>query len=175
MTDEAKKEYQRAYYVANQDRLRVQHVAYSRTHRAAVLATSRKWCREHAEQYNATSRLAARKRYKSNPARYRTLQRTWRNKNPEMNKKIQLRSDLKGFGMTVAQYDALIALQEGLCAICRKIPSGSRLAVDHDHASGANRGLLCNSCNGGLGLLRDSPALLRAALDYLATYAAGGR
>lgn len=63
------------------------------------------------------------------------------------------------------QYDAMVAAQGGRCAICRKIPS--RMHVDHDHTTGEVRGLLCGPCNQGIGLLRDSPKLLRAAIRYL--------
>jgi hypothetical protein len=41
------------------------------------------------------------------------------------------------------------------------------LAIDHDHKSGVVRGLLCNNCNRGLGRLKDSVALLNAAVRYL--------
>lgn len=39
--------------------------------------------------------------------------------------------------------------------------------LDHDHASGAVRGLLCSACNTGMGLLGDNPNLLRIAAQYL--------
>lgn len=60
------------------------------------------------------------------------------------------------------------AEQGGVCAICGGTnPSGHRLAVDHDHETRRVRGLLCHACNAGIGKLRDSPDLLRKAIDYL--------
>lgn len=75
------------------------------------------------------------------------------------------------YGLTPAQYDALVELQGGRCAICRQSPTGkrTRLHVDHDHLTGEVRGLLCNLCNVALGAIHDDPAILRAAIVYLAS------
>jgi hypothetical protein len=62
----------------------------------------------------------------------------------------------------------MLAAQEGRCAICRREqPDGRALHVDHCHASGRIRGLLCEACNIGLGLYRDDPAVLRRAAGYI--------
>jgi hypothetical protein len=56
------------------------------------------------------------------------------------------------------------------CNICDTRDSRGRwggLHIDHDHATGVVRGVLCNDCNLGLGRFRDEPALLRKAADYL--------
>lgn len=74
----------------------------------------------------------------------------------------------KTFGLTPAQYDQLLRLQDGKCAICRNRPKKKRLAVDHDHGTGAVRGLLCANCNhDALGALHDSPELAWRAYVYL--------
>lgn len=60
--------------------------------------------------------------------------------------------------------------QGGVCAICRLPQSGGRgerLYVDHDHATGKIRGLLCHSCNSGIGMLGDSPERIDRASKYL--------
>ena len=73
------------------------------------------------------------------------------------------------YGISTDEYDAMLAEQGGLCAICRgpQTSISPNLCVDHCHDTGKVRGLLCNGCNGGLGLLKDSPELLRNAIDYL--------
>jgi hypothetical protein len=68
------------------------------------------------------------------------------------------------YGITGEEADAMLASQGGLCAICRAAPA---VHVDHDHATGAVRALLCFNCNGGLGQFKDDPAVLRAAADYV--------
>jgi hypothetical protein len=66
--------------------------------------------------------------------------------------------------------------QDGKCAICgvaEAYAPRKRLAVDHDHRTGAIRGLLCGNCNAGLGQFKDSPELLAAAIRYLEANAPG--
>lgn len=74
------------------------------------------------------------------------------------------------YGITEDDYNTMLENQKGLCAICKTDkPTGKwkRFAVDHCHHTGHVRGLLCNECNRGMGLLRDSPELLRCAANYL--------
>lgn len=72
------------------------------------------------------------------------------------------------YGLSQDSWDALLAAHAN-CQICGSPfdEPGTRKCVDHDHDTGVVRGLLCNSCNGGLGLFRDSTARLMAAIAYL--------
>ncbi len=75
------------------------------------------------------------------------------------------------YGLTRSEYNEMLETQEGGCAICRAPYAdvrGRRLVVDHDHATGAVRGLLCMACNSGLGHFGDDPARMAAGIDYLA-------
>lgn len=56
----------------------------------------------------------------------------------------------KQLGISDAEYERLLAAQHGHCAICPNTPKTRRLHVDHDHATGAVRGLLCHRCNRNL-------------------------
>lgn len=73
------------------------------------------------------------------------------------------------YGITEDQYDAIAAVQDGRCFICQRATGARRrLAVDHNHATGEVRGLLCKPCNRDvLGHLRDSIEALQRAIDYL--------
>lgn len=73
------------------------------------------------------------------------------------------------YGITVEQYEEMLARQDGGCAICGATPGLRSLAIDHDHETYVVRGLLCGSCNNGVGRFQDSPVLLRRAADYLET------
>ena len=113
------------------------------------------------EKYHARERSY----YRENQERIRENARRWRT--PEKLRAAMLR---KLYGLTVESYTALLEKQGGMCAICKKTSSGvdgRSFHVDHDHVTGAVRGLLCQTCNVGLGALHDDVNLLRAALAYL--------
>lgn len=81
----------------------------------------------------------------------------------------------RNFGLTVSDYEKKFEEQGGVCAICQqpeyrlksKGSTPKRLAVDHCHKTQQNRGLLCHDCNIALGLFRDDPLRLAAAIAYL--------
>jgi hypothetical protein len=82
---------------------------------------------------------------------------------------VDRRSYLKRkYGVTPEWYDAQLAAQGGGCAICGRPPRDDiSLHVDHNHATGALRRLLCFLCNNLLGDAADDAGRLRAAADYL--------
>lgn len=80
-------------------------------------------------------------------------------------------SDLKRwYGITLNEFEDMVAAAKGKCMICRQPPSrkGFALAVDHDKETGIVRGVLCDSCNQGIGRFHHDIRLLRAAARYLA-------
>ena len=103
-------------------------------------------------------------------AKYRRWERRWRQRNRSKLQAQWRRQDLKRkYGLTVKEYDLLSEKQKHQCAICGK-PAKKlqrRLHVDHDHRTGAVRGLLCDDCNTGLGKFKDNPDFLIAAAEYL--------
>lgn len=116
-------------------------------------ASSRKWKKDNAErvkQQNADRNLATARR---------SHRRWW----------------LRLYGLDEQQYQALLEVQGGACAICRQpetwIDSRTgeprQLAVDHDHQTSKVRGLLCGKCNRGIGLFDDDDARMAQAARYL--------
>lgn len=71
------------------------------------------------------------------------------------------------FNISVEEYDQILDAQGGVCAVCKKPPTTKRLAVDHDHATGLIRGLVCWWCNKLIGAANDDAERLRSASDYL--------
>lgn len=74
------------------------------------------------------------------------------------------------YGVSLEQYEAMMAAQGGVCAICGTSDwpgKDNRPHVDHCHETGKVRGILCGPCNNGLGNFGDDPARLRAAAAYL--------
>ena len=95
---------------------------------------------------------------------------TKHNAETELRERVQIvrRKRERQFGVTHDEFLALFAAQGGVCAICGNGNDGARqLSIDHDHGTGAVRGLLCDRCNPMLGYARDNVAVLQAAIAYL--------
>jgi len=71
------------------------------------------------------------------------------------------------YGIDADRVAARFKAQDGLCKICIAGPAEH---LDHDHKTGAARGLLCGPCNRALGMFRDDPVRLQRAIDYLALW-----
>jgi hypothetical protein len=73
------------------------------------------------------------------------------------------------YGISMEEFDGLLAFQGGGCAICSKPIEEirRRMNIDHDHKNGKVRGILCSGCNTGLGHLGDNIEGLKKALYYL--------
>jgi len=91
----------------------------------------------------------------------------WRRDNPERERAYRRRQQLKReYGITIDTYNEHYEKQGGFCRICGQ-PCDYTLHVDHCHTFGHVRGLLCRSCNRGLGMFQDSRGLLMRAIKYL--------
>lgn len=122
--------------------------------------------------------LAAKRRGDKNPFHGKPSPNRGPNHHPDPKLRAIRHQRASRYGITGEQYDAMLAEQGGVCAVCgrpetRVAKSGApfTLGVDHDHATGAVRGLLCGNCNFALGAVGDSIAVLRGLIDYLERHA----
>lgn len=121
---------------------------------------------------------------KNGPAK-REYMRQWRLDHPDYMKAYNRRKYLKHgdryrvygrqntlkrkYGITTAEYDAMLLAQDNKCALCENPPGRYRLAVDHDHTTGKVRKLLCAGCNTRMSAIED-PSFKAKAEAYLAKH-----
>jgi len=102
------------------------------------------------------------------PNECRRRNREWAAKNPVALKRIKFALRLKKYGINVEDWARMFHAQDGRCAGCREsLRDGWHTAIDHCHATGKFRGLLCIRCNRSIGVLLESPATLRRLAAYL--------
>lgn len=136
----------------------------------------------HRNECKECMRGARRRHYEANRDAYIRKAQDWKRRNPERYRQLeQKRRAARGpeeirrdrdqhlsrqYSITMDDFDFMVIAQRGLCAICGK-EDGIRLHVDHDHATGRVRGLLCGSCNRAMGLFHEDPVRFEAAGAYL--------
>lgn len=111
----------------------------------------------------------------ANKAKDRAAKRAWAAANADKMRAIRAknraieraRSLARLYGISKDDYEAMRLAQRGVCAVCLGPPGRKSLSVDHDHATGAVRGLLCSACNLALGSLRDDPRRIASLLEYI--------
>lgn len=131
--------------------------------------------RKNNTEWSRKNRVKIRERrkelYKQDPT-INERSREYKRSHPEMRRRKGLKVN---FGITLEEYNEMLIKQMGVCKICLKPETSidgrnkrvKALAVDHDHITGKIRGLLCYSCNIGIGFLKDSSDLLKKAAEYL--------
>jgi hypothetical protein len=128
---------------------------------------SQKFCGKACRLRSGTERARLRRKTDAEAAeRHRQHGRSWRENNPDGNAARNLRARAKKYGTTADELQTLLASDD--CWICGDtFADEAEKRVDHCHKSGKIRGVLCHSCNVGIGHLRDSPTLLLKAAVYL--------
>lgn len=154
--EDASRAYQRAYQ-------RKYRKGLSAEQRAKNYAAQVKWRAANPEKWAANKARWYRKHRKHVLAKAKE----WARQNPRAVRDHALRR----FGISVDEYDRMLAAQGGGCAICGRKTVGQKgrknFHVDHCHRTKKVRGLLCAACNQGLGAFSDDPKRFRAAADYL--------
>lgn len=101
--------------------------------------------------------------------------REYRRNNLEKRKIVERKADIKKYGLTLEDLEKMLQDQDNKCAICGKevflhgssVDKNNIAHVDHNHATGEVRGLLCDKCNRGLGYFMDNTDYLLSAISYL--------
>jgi hypothetical protein len=151
------------------EKIRAYSRAWYAAHKEEVAAQRRRQREdpEHAEKVRAYNRARYAAHKEEITARRR---RSWAEnacwKSDEWARRSRNRRLRSNYGLSIEDYNALVARQRGECAICRKQPE-QRLCVDHCHVTKKVRRLLCRRCNLGIGYFYDDPRLLRRAAAYL--------
>ncbi len=144
---------------------------------------ARRYHHRHREEVLKKMRVYHARYRKENAEVYRKRSREYYHKNREKRQayrkeRVAQDSDYRvkcarkeKYGLTHEAFLALIDVQSDKCAICRtrfdhSVKWGGA-HVDHDHANGRVRGLLCRNCNTGIGDFRDNPEILLLAYEYL--------
>lgn len=124
-----------------------------------------RWLKEHNPEYAAKQRKNVRDWVKRNVERSASLKKQWRQKKGWHYQRTKI---LRAYGLTLDDYDKLLALQGGVCAICLCPPKpGKAFNVDHCHETGAVRGLLCFRCNFGISFFREDETVFKRVLEHL--------
>ena len=123
-----------------------------------------KYSVDHKEQIQ----VRRQKHHAKNIETYREYNARWHRENRK-NQPLKVRAMhlWSSYGMKLDDYNRMFVVQNGVCAACGISPEYMRhkvLEVDHDHITGAVRGLLCGKCNRALGLVKDQPWLLHKYL-----------
>lgn len=146
------------------------------------MSNSPAYTKAYYERNKEKIKARAKERYDSKVAKayYKThrdhilaRQRDYRAKNRDtINAKLRAGTLKWVYGISGEDYQTLLQKQNGLCAICKKVPMprGNRsrhFCVDHDHKTGKIRGLLCDPCNIALAHLKEDPEIFRSAIAYI--------
>lgn len=130
------------------------------------MATDREYMRKYREKNRERINAKHRAWYAANKDKHNARVRSYLARNPGRRRVWALKSR---YGLTPERYDELLAAQDGCCAICRADRPGGRgdWHVDHCHATGTVRGILCARCNRVLGFMGDTVGALDRFIRYL--------
>lgn len=154
----------KAWYRKNKEKIARQHKEWRLRNPEKRKQKDKEW----AERNHEKVREAGRRYFKSHRELCAERSKRWRAKNPEKVKQANHRNGVKRYGLTVEQYAQMLIAQNGGCAICGKAEKrGSRLHVDHVHATGKVRGLLCTNHNVAIGMLQDDTVMIARLIKYI--------
>ena len=155
-TSKERLEYAKEYREKNREKVAASKKRSYEKNKAKYAAQNKAWASENRERKranNARWEKANRDKFKTYPSR-----------SPEASRAKHL---MLKYGLTEEQFEEMAESQNHRCAICKK---KRKLCVDHCHETKKIRGLLCRTCNAGIGQLGDSYDGVLSALNYLENY-----
>lgn len=151
-TKEYRKEYRRAYYLANKEKHSIQGKEYKKRNSERLKARAKEYAKVNADQI----KRSAAKHYLENKEK--------------VNMAVYVRR-LNKAGWSLELYDQKFKEQDGKCEICGEPEVSKRLSADHEHTFPPKpRGLLCGKHNRLLGYANDKISILEASIAYLKKY-----
>jgi hypothetical protein len=204
------KSYQRAYYQRNKEKIkqRAREWAQANPEKRKAIAQKHQAKKPKSLRVKLDAETLAANRKKTNQLRYATLDakvktaeatKRWAHENPERYAEIRnlasIKFRLRKRGLTIEQFEKMLADQGYCCAACGAESSGYKRngkqgakrtlesgwpttaqqgdftwSVDHDHKTGKARGILCVTCNSALGMVDDDITVLERLIAYLKTH-----
>ena len=121
--------------------------------------------RQYSKQYREKHKRKIRQYRKEHKKEEKQYNKEYKEKHKE---ELKYHSIERIYGLSPEEYDAMLKAQHNRCAICRKpFVDAQHTHIDHDHATGKVRGILCSNCNHMLGMAHDNPKILQEGIDYL--------
>lgn len=184
---EDQKAYAAAYYAAHREQVAARVKAYHASHHKEYAERGKAYREKNREKVNAKSRaynithkeehaayyLTNKERLSAYQKAYRIAHRAeilaaQKLHHATHKEEATTRARKYKYGLSESQYETLLQKQGGVCAICKKSEWGRRGPhVDHDHATGKVRGIVCHYCNAALGMLRDNAETAQSIIHYL--------
>lgn len=106
----------------------------------------------------------ASKHERENRTHRNNTKRDWTSVNPDKVRVVKIK---QMYGLSLIELEEMRKRQKGKCMICRNNMYGKNEHIDHDHVTKKVRGLLCNTCNAGLGFFKEDLVNLYRAIEYL--------
>lgn len=153
---------QETYYQRNKEKCLARTREHKRKHKEKV----KEWSKVYREKHKEDISKRNRERRLANIEKYKEREKNASKKNPTRRKTAQLRRD---YNITYDDYNNMLLKQNYSCAICGTHQDNLRqkLCIDHNHATGKIRSLLCHGCNLILGNCLESITVLENAIKYL--------
>ena len=153
------------YYQRNKEKIKARRKEYYHQNKERENTRSLQWYYDHRDEVIATKTdqtTNRKKRYEANKEAYISRASEWRKNHPTQSANSVLK---QRYGITLEEWNTMLIETNGLCGICLNPMRNPQL--DHCHQTGKVRGLLCPSCNRGIGQFSDNPEILESAIRYL--------